>query len=126
MTVRFPADIYEQLRREAFTTKQSMNEIIINAVRRQVGGETGTVYVHVSAPGTVVVTDQADPQEVYRIGPDGETWAPGWRDLGRQTVGDESTHHSPRSVMARAARKIQAIQAEEAGAEARAVRTSSG
>jgi hypothetical protein len=79
---------------------------------------TGMMYVRVIA-GDVVVIDVDDapgatPWEVYRIGPDGaESWTPGWRDISRQLVGDESTHHSGRSAISRAAQKIQEIYQRE-------------
>jgi DNA-binding PadR family transcriptional regulator len=81
--------------------------------------DTSMMYVRVRA-GDVVVTDVDDepgakPQEVYRITPDGkETWLDeDWRDLARGLVGDESTHHSGRSAISRAAQKIQEIYQRE-------------
>ena len=79
---------------------------------RDAAAERGTVHVRVSGEH-VIVTDQDDgetakPREVYRIGPDGESWTPGWRELGRQVIGDEATHHEAGSVIGRAAQKIHA------------------
>jgi len=77
--------------------------------------DTGRIYVRVIAKNVIVIDEDDDvdagPREVYRIRPDGrESWLNGdWLVLGRQVVGDESTHHPADSVIGRAARKIQAM-----------------
>ena len=81
------------------------------------GAGRGTVRVHVSGEN-VIVTDQDDdetvrPKEVYRIGPDGESWTPGWRELGQQVIGDEATHHEADHPIGRAAQKIHAQAVKE-------------
>lgn len=83
----------------------------------EAAAERGTVYVHVSGKN-VIVTNQDDgetakPREVYRIGPDGESWTPGWRELGRQIIGDEATHHKADSVIGLAAQQIHAHAVED-------------
>ena len=74
----------------------------------------GMVYVNVSGKNVIVTSkddgDTAKPREVYRIGPDGESWTPGWRELGQQIIGDEATHHAADSVIGLAAQKIRIAQ----------------
>jgi len=42
MTVRFPRDVYENLRREAYVTRRPMNELVTESVAARY---TGTVAV---------------------------------------------------------------------------------
>ena len=119
INLRLDDDLHGRLKHIADLDRRSLQQEIIFLLGRarddfdaeqRAGAERGTVYVHVSGKN-VIVTDQDDgetakPREVYRIGPDGESWTPGWRELGRQIIGDEATHHEPGSVIGLAAQKI--------------------
>jgi hypothetical protein len=127
INLRLDDDLHGRLKHIADLDHRSLQQEIafmlgracdaFDAELKRPGAERGTVYVQVSGKH-VIVTNQDDgetakPREVYRIGPDGESWTPGWRELGRQVIGDEATHHDAGSVIGRAARKIHAQAAEE-------------
>ena len=44
MTIRFPADVYENLRREAFVTKRAMNELVVESVAARYAGKRKVVH----------------------------------------------------------------------------------
>jgi hypothetical protein len=44
VTIRLPDDLYEQLRRESFETRQSMNEITARALRLRFGYDGAETY----------------------------------------------------------------------------------
>ena len=126
INLRLDDELHGRLKHIADLDRRSLQQEIIFLLNRacdafdaeqRAGGARGTVYVHVSGKN-VIVTNQDDgentkPREVYRIGPDGESWTPGWRELGRQVIGDEATHHHPRSVISLAAQKIHAQAVKE-------------
>ena len=118
INLRLGDDLHGRLKHISDLDRRSLQQEIIFLLSRACdafdteqrgSAERGMVYVRASGKD-VIVTEQDDgatrPREVYRIGPDGETWTPGWRELGRQVIGDESTHHKAGSVIGRAAQKI--------------------
>jgi len=121
INLRLDDDLHGRLKHIADLDRRSLQQEIIFLLNRacnafdaeqQAGADSGTVYVHVSGEH-VIVTNKDDganakPIEVYRFGPDGESWMPGWRELGQQIIGDEATHHDADSVIGRAAQKIHA------------------
>ena len=132
INLRLDDDLHGRLKHLSDLDRRSLQQEIIvllgracdafDTEQKRPGSERGMVYVRVSGKD-VVVTSQDDgdplpPREVYRIGPDGESWTPGWRELGRQVIGDESTHHKADSVIGRAAQKIYAQYVEETRAAA--------
>jgi hypothetical protein len=126
INLRLDDGLHGRLKHIADLDRRSLQQEIIFLLNRaydefdaeqHAAAERGMVYVRVSGKD-VIVTSQDDgetakPREVYRIGPDGESWTPGWRELGRQVIGDESTHHKAGSVIGRAAQKIYAQAVEE-------------
>lgn len=44
MTVRFPRDIYENLRREAYVTRRPMNELVTESVAARYAGKRKVVH----------------------------------------------------------------------------------
>lgn len=127
INLRLDDDLHGRLKHIADLDRRSLQQEIIfllgracdafDAELKRPGSERGTVYVRVSGEH-VIVTDQDDhetakPREVYRIGPDGESWTPGWRELGQQIIGDEATHHEADSVIGLAAQKIHAQAVKE-------------
>jgi hypothetical protein len=128
INLRLDDDLHGRLKHIADLDRRSLQQEIafmlgracdaFDAELKRPGSERGTVYVRASGKH-VIVTDQDDspgakPREVYRIGPDGESWTPGWRELGRQIIGDEATHHAAGSVIGRAAQRLLAQAVEEA------------
>ena len=121
INLRLDDNLHGRLKHLADLDRRSLQQEIIFLLGRaydefdaeqRVGAGRGTVHVRISGEN-VIVTDQDDdetvrPREVYRIGPDGESWTPGWRELGQQVIGDEATHHEADSVIGRAAQKIHA------------------
>jgi predicted transcriptional regulator len=126
INLRLDDDLHSRLKHIADLDRRSLQQEIIFLLGRacdafdaelRAAAERGMVYVHVAGKD-VIVTSQDDgetakPREVYRIGPDGESWTPGWRELGQQVIGDESTHHPAGSVIGRAAQKIYAQTVKE-------------
>jgi len=124
INLRLDDELHGRLKHIADLDRRSLQQEIIvllgracdafDAELKRPGSERGMVYVHVSGQA-VIVTGQDDGEfrEVYRIGPGVETWAPGWRELGQQVIGDEATHHEPDSIIGRAAQKIYAQTVKE-------------
>jgi predicted transcriptional regulator len=126
INLRLDDELHGRLKHIADLDRRSLQQEIVFLLGRACdafdaelrdGAERGMVHVQVSGE-TVIVTDQDDgentkPREVYRIGPDGESWTPGWRELAQQIIGDESTHHEADSVIGRAAQKIYAQAVKE-------------
>jgi len=126
INLRLDDELHGRLKRIADLDRRSLQREIIFLLNRacdefdaeqRTGTDGSTVYVRVSGKHVIVTSqddgDTAKPREVYRIGPDGESWTPGWRELGRQVIGDESTHHEAGSVISVAAQKILAHAVEE-------------
>jgi len=126
INLRLDDDLHGRLKHIADLDRRSLQQEIIYLLNRayddfsdeqRTGADGGTVHVRVSGKH-VIVTNKDDgantkPREVYRIGPDGESWTPGWRELGRQVIGDEATHHADGSVIGLAAQKIHANAVED-------------
>lgn len=126
INLRLDDDLHGRLKHIADLDRRSLQQEIIYLLgracdafdaERETEAERGMVYVRVSGKHVIVTSrddgETAEPREVYRIGPDGESWTPGWRELGRQVIGDESTHHEAGSIIGRAAQKILAQAVEE-------------
>ena len=126
INLRLDDELHGRLKRIADLDRRSLQREIIFLLNRacdefdaeqQTGADGSMVYVRVSGEH-VIVTNKDDgantkPREVYRIGPDGESWTPGWRELGQQIIGDEATHHEADSVIGLAAQKIYAQAVKE-------------
>ncbi len=126
INLRLDDDLHGRLKHIADLDRRSLQQEIIFLLGRacdafdaelRAGAGRGTVHVRISGEN-VIVTDRDDDEtvgarEVYRIGPDGESWTPGWRELGQQVIGDESTHHEADSIIGRAAQKIYAQAIKE-------------
>ena len=126
INLRLDDDLHGRLKHIADLDRRSLQQEIVFLLGRacdafdaeqRAGAGRGTVHVRISGEN-VIVTDQDDdetvrPREVYRIGPDGESWTPGWRELGQQIIGDEATHHEAGSVIGLAAQKIDARAIKE-------------
>jgi len=126
INLRLDDDLHGRLKHIADLDRRSLQQEIVFLLGRacdafdaeqRAGAGRGTVHVRISGEN-VIVTDQDDdetvrPREVYRIGPDGESWTPGWRELGQQIIGDEATHHEAGSVIGLAAQKIHARAIKE-------------
>ena len=126
INLRLDDDLHGRLKHISDLDRRSLQQEIIFLLGRacdafdaelDASAERGMVYVRVSGKDVIVTSqddgDTAKPREVYRIGPDGESWTPGWRELGQQVIGDESTHHKAGSIIGLAAQKILAQAVEE-------------
>jgi len=119
INLRLDDELHGRLKHIADLDRRSLQQEIIFLLNRaydefeveqQAGADGGMVHVRISGEHVIVTSKDdganAKPREVYRIGPDGESWTPGWRELGQQIIGDEATHHEADSVIGRAAQKI--------------------
>jgi hypothetical protein len=65
MTIRFPADVHENLRREAFVTKRSMTELVTESVAARYAGKHKVIH-HIDGdpgnndPANLVLMDADD------------------------------------------------------------------
>jgi len=101
INVRLSDELHSKIKTAAQHENRSLQQQIVHVLE---ASQSGMVYVSTSGRN-VIVTDQ-DGQEVYRFGPAGEKWLPGWRELGRQLIGDEATQDDASNVVIRAAQKI--------------------